>query len=90
MDLNKFLSQNAYIVSAVLFVIGLILKQTPHIKNWLIPYILSVIGIVLCIIILGFSINSVLQGLIATGVAVYVHQLSKQRIKGSQNDDEQS
>lgn len=78
LDLTTFLSNNIYIVSAVLFVIGLFLKQTPKIQNWWIPYILSVISIIICIIILGPSINAILQGFIATGVAVYVHQLGKQ------------
>lgn len=87
MKLDSFLSNNIYIVSAVLFVIGLFLKQTPKIKNWWIPYILSVIGIIVCVIILGPSVNAFLQGIIATGIAVYVHQLGKQYISRVSQDN---
>lgn len=78
MDINNFISNNVYIVSFVLFIIGLILKNTPKIPNWSIPYILCVLGIILCNIILGLSLNACLQGILTAGVAVYVHQLGKQ------------
>ena len=58
----------------------LMLKKTPNIKNWYIPYILSVLGIVASVIIEGININSIIQGLIAAGIAVYSHQLGKQCI----------
>ncbi len=78
MDILDFISENIYIVTAALFVIGIILKQTPKIPNWSIPYILTLLGVVSCIFILGFSINSILQGIITAGISVYFHQVFKQ------------
>lgn len=80
MDINSFISNNVYIVSIVLFIIGLILKNTPKIPNWSIPYVLCILGIIFCNIILGLSLNSCFQGLLTTGLAVYVHQVGKQCI----------
>ena len=73
-----FLNDNVYTLSFALFVIGLFLKQTPKVPNWSIPYILGVLGIIACNIIMGFSIESTAQGIIVTGLAVYVHQLGKE------------
>ncbi len=78
MNFTEFLQENVYIVSVVLFIIGIFLKQTPKVKNWAIPYILSLLGIIACNLILGFSINSTLQGILTTGVAVYAYQLYKE------------
>ena len=78
LNLCQFINDNVYIISVVLFIIGLFLKKTPKIPNWLIPYILSVLGIGMCIIMLEFSLNAIMQGIIGAGVAVYVHQLGKQ------------
>lgn len=91
MNLASFLNQNVYIVSIVLFIIGLFIKQTPAIPNWSIPYILSLLGIIACNIIMGFGLESSIQGIIATGVAVYVHQMGKQCINCvSKNDSDEN
>ena len=78
MNFTEFLNQNVYIVSVVLFIIGLFLKKTPRIPNWSIPYILSIIGIVLCNLILSLGIDTTLQGILSAGIAVYAHQLYKE------------
>ena len=78
LEFTDFLSRNVYIVSAALLLIGMALKQTPHLPHWSIPYILSVIGIVACNLSLGGSIDATLQGVIVAGVSVYAHQLGKQ------------
>lgn len=78
MNFTEFLNQNVYIVSVVLFIIGLFLKKTPRIPNWSIPYILSIIGIVLCNLILSLGIDATLQGILSAGIAVYAHQLYKE------------
>lgn len=77
MKITDFLNENVYVVSIVLCIIGKFLKQTPKIPNWSIPYILSIIGIISCLFILGINFSSVLQGLLLAGVSVYVHQLGK-------------
>ncbi|MDR0738738.1 MAG: phage holin family protein [Oscillospiraceae bacterium] len=78
MEISDFIPENTYIVCVILFIVGMILKQTPAIKNWIIPYILSVIGIVVCNFVLEPGIYATMQGVITTGFTVYVHQLGKQ------------
>ena len=92
MDINNFISSNVYIVSIALFILGLIFKNTPKIPNWSIPYILCILGIIACNIILGPSFNSTLQGILTTGMAVYIHQLGKQGLEfvSSQNNNDKS
>ena len=81
MSLVEFLNKNVYIVSVVLCLIGAFLKQTPKIPNWSIPYILSVLGIIFCNLIMGFSTEATLQGFLVTGVSIYIHQMGKQCIE---------
>lgn len=78
MNFTEFLNQNVYIVSVVLFIIGLFLKRTPHIPNWSIPYILNIIGIIACNLILSLGVDATLQGILSAGIAVYAHQLYKE------------
>jgi hypothetical protein len=56
----------------------MILKQTPSIKNWMIPYLLSIIGIVICNLVLEPGIYATMQGILTTGFTVYAHQIGKQ------------
>jgi len=78
MDIIKYISDEALILIPVLYVVGMMLKNTPKVKDWLIPYILLVIGILGAISILGLSVKSVIQGILVTGATVYTNQLIKQ------------
>ncbi|GAB6931567.1 hypothetical protein JCM10914A_55640 [Paenibacillus sp. JCM 10914] len=69
------------VVVAVCWVIGYILKQTPNIPNWSIVYIVLVIAIVLTIGLLGWSVESVIQGILCGAFAVFGHQAVKQTAK---------
>ncbi|MDR1467578.1 MAG: phage holin family protein [Oscillospiraceae bacterium] len=78
MEIADLIPQNAYIVCIILFIIGMILKQTPQIKNWMIPYLLSVVGIIICNLILEPGVYATIQGILTTGFTVYAHQIGKQ------------
>lgn len=78
MSIIDFLNENVYTLSVALFVIGLFLKQTPKVPNWVIPYILGFLGIIACNIIMGISIEASTQGIIVAGLTVYIHQLGKE------------
>jgi len=80
LDFLNFIDSNIYILTPVLFIIGMILKATPKIPSWFIPYLLGIIGIVLCIGVKGFNVNAVIQGVLISGLSVYGHQLIKQGI----------
>jgi len=78
LDLTKYLAEQSLILVPVIWIIGAFLKRTPMIANWLIPWILLVVGIAGAVLKLGMNIESILQGIIITGAAVLGHQLIKQ------------
>ena len=81
MDLMNFLVENALIIVPVLWIIGKVLKETNRIPDEFIPIILLVIGPILAIALLGITVEAGMQGVVATGVAVYGHQLLRQNSK---------
>ena len=74
----NYIVEKCLILIPVLYVIGAILKNLEFIKDKYIPLILLPIGIALAIAIKGIDINSVIQGILVTGVTVYGNQIFKQ------------
>lgn len=81
MDFTQYISQNALILVPVLYIIGIIIKNTEEIKDKYIPIILLVIGILGAVGIMGISVDSIIQGVLVTGASVYTNQLIKQTCK---------
>ena len=79
--LKDYILDNALILIPAIYVIGAILKGTELVKDKYIPVILLPIGIVLGMLIVGFTVNGFIQGVLVTGVAVYANQLVKQALK---------
>ena len=73
--IKELLIEEAIMVVPVLWVLGKIVKETPRVKDWTIPYILLVIGILLTIGILGVNVDAIIQGILVSGLAVFGHQL---------------
>ncbi|HOV69523.1 MAG TPA: phage holin family protein [Clostridia bacterium] len=78
MEFTELIQDNGLILIPVIWIIGQFLKETPLIKNWLIPYILLVIGVLLSCLTWGWNSTGITQGILITGVAVLGHQLVKQ------------
>lgn len=76
--ITEFLVEDAYIIVVVLWVLGFVIKNTPKIMDWIIPYILLIVGVIGTVSLMGFTPDAVFQGVIVTGIAVYGHQLVKQ------------
>lgn len=76
--LMDYIVDQALMLVPVLYILGMMLKNTEKIKDWTIPWILLACGIGCCIAILGFNLQSVLQGVLVTGAAVFGNQLVKQ------------
>lgn len=78
-----FLVEDAKIVVAVLWVIGTLLKDTPKVQTWLVPWILMAVSIVLTSLTLGgFTVENINQAIIVAGIAIGGHQLFKQSKEG--------
>lgn len=90
MDLISYIVSEGLILIPVLYLIGLAIKQTPNIKDWLIPYILGALGILGAICLMGLSMQSVIQGILIAGAAVYTNQTIKQTVlKGTEDNNEE-
>ncbi|MBQ8768010.1 MAG: phage holin family protein [Clostridia bacterium] len=76
--MTEFITQNALLLIPVLNIIGAIIKNTEKIPDKYIPLILLFFGIVGAVAVLGLSPESVLQGVLVTGTAVYGNQIVKQ------------
>ena len=74
----NYIVDNCLILIPVLYIVATILKNLEFIKDKYIPLILLPIGIAMAIAISGIDINSVIQGILVTGVTVYGNQIFKQ------------
>ncbi|MBP2898919.1 phage holin family protein [Escherichia coli] len=69
------------IVVAACWVIGYVLKKTPKVPDWTIVYIVTVAAVLLACGLLGWNVETLIQGILAGSFAVYGHQLIKQAVK---------
>lgn len=81
-EFTSYLIEKMLILVPVLYIIGMAIKNTPKISDWLIPWILLGIG-VLGALAIGLTsgmtiVDAILQGVLATGVTVFANQLIKQ------------
>lgn len=74
----EYITENALLLIPMLNVIGMIIKNIEKIPDKYIPLILLGLGIVGSIAIMGLSPESVIQGVLVTGTAVYGNQVAKQ------------
>ena len=74
----EYIVENALVLVPVLKIIGMIVKNTEKIPDKYIPLILLFFGIVGTVAIIGLSPQSVVQGVLVTGAAVYGNQVVKQ------------
>lgn len=85
---QQYMADKALIVVVVLLVIGYFLKRTPRVQDWMIPWVLTLAGIVLaCGILQAVTVESVVQGILAAGIATLTHQLWKQTTDKRKEDE---
>jgi hypothetical protein len=77
-NLMEYIIQEAYILVPVLYVIGVFLKRTPKVPDWLIPWILTALGMIGAFFLSGMKLSGILQGVLVAGVTVFANQLYKQ------------
>lgn len=77
-NIMNYVVDNALILIPVLYVLGTILKGTEKIEDKYIPVVLLPVGVVLAMLLVGFNVNGVIQGILITGASVYANQLIKQ------------
>ena len=77
-DALKYIANEGLILIPVLYIIGMILKGFKKIPDKYIPVILLLFGEVFALLLLGLNVQSVIQGILLTGVTVYGNQVMKQ------------
>ncbi|WP_206152100.1 phage holin family protein [Clostridium cochlearium] len=77
-NLMDYIMEQALILVPALYILGMMLKSTEKIKDWTIPWILLVVGILGSIALIGLNVNAVIQGILTAGAAVFGDQLVKQ------------
>lgn len=82
-DLLSYVKEYALILIPVLYVVGMILKNIGNeiIPDKYIPIILLIIGIGSSMGLNGLGMDSLIQGVLVTGVTVYANQLFVQAKK---------
>lgn len=78
MDVLSYIINRALVLIPVLNILGMILKTLEKIPDKFIPLILLAAGILWSIALMGVSADSVIQGVLVTGAAVYGNQVVKQ------------
>ncbi|RJX40853.1 holin [Paenibacillus pinisoli] len=79
-DIIQYIMSEALVLMPVLFIIGLLLKNTPKVSDWTIPWALLGLGIASGIMIVGDVLQGAIQGVLVTGATVLAHQLIKQSL----------
>ncbi len=82
-NLLQFVPAELTILIAVIYVLGMILKQMKCFDDKYINIMLLAISIAFAISIQGYTVNAVMYGVIVTGVATLVNQIPKQLNKGN-------
>ncbi|ACS99137.1 phage holin family protein [Paenibacillus sp. JDR-2] len=77
-SITSLIDPRLVIVVAACWVIGYMLKQTPIVPDWTIVYAVTAVAILCACLILGFHVESVLQGILCGAFSVYGSQLVKQ------------
>lgn len=78
MEILEYIINEALIIIPVLWILGSFLKRTPKVQDWIIPWVLLLVGVILAVGIIGLTVDAAVQGILVAGAAVLGHQLLKQ------------
>lgn len=82
MDFTSYLIDKMLVLVPVLYIIGMMIKSTPKVKDWLIPWIILGLGLIGAVgigITAGIPIvDAIIQGILVAGVTVFTNQLIMQ------------
>jgi hypothetical protein len=79
-EIIQYITSEALVLIPVLFIIGLLLKNTPKVADRAIPWALLGLGVAGGILLVGDVLQGVVQGVLVAGATVLTHQLVKQTI----------
>lgn len=74
-QLIEFIAEQYLYLIPALWVVGAVLKRTPAVQDWWIPWVLLALGVGAAVGIDGFLVDTIAHGVMVAGVAVFAHQL---------------
>lgn len=86
MEIISYIVETALVLIPALWIIGAIIKQIPGAPDWIIPFVLLGLAVAGAIGLLGLSVDSVIQGVLVAGAAVFGNQLYKQGAEAVHGD----
>jgi len=81
--IKAYMMERALVLVPALWIVGAVVKKTPFVADWLIPYILLALGTAGGLVVVSADISGAIQGILASGLAVLGHQLVKQAGKAA-------
>lgn len=97
MDIRSLIKPELLVLIPVLYLIGMWLKSTPKVNNWVIPFVLGTLGIFLSTLWVFATgtqgqyalaiFAGITQGILCAGAAVYTNQLIKQGANANMAED---
>lgn len=95
MDFSQYIKPELLLLLPVLWAIGRVLKTTPGIRDWLIPYLLMGVSLLLCGLWVMASegaspasaFTAITQGILIAGASVGGNQLIRQAEKRSKEEN---
>lgn len=81
---KEFVDPKVFFIIPVLWFIGVLLKTTPKVPDWTIVWIVTITGVVLSTIFIGFDVYGFSQGIMTSAVAVLSYDMFNQSKKAAQ------
>lgn len=78
----ELIKPTLFVVVGACWVMGYMLKQTPRVPDWTIVYIVVGLAVGFTVGLLGWSVEAIIQGILAGAFSVFGHQVLKQTKMG--------
>lgn len=75
---KQYVEPEMLILIPVLLFLGWMMKTTPNIPNWVIPYVNTVIAIAGGVVLAATTVDGIIQGVLISAMSTLVYNLYKQ------------
>lgn len=82
---SKYISPEMIVVIPVLIYFNWLMKQTPSISGWLVPYIVTVFGMIAGIILTKSVMDGMIEGVLVTAISYLIPMLYRRIMRKKQH-----
>ncbi len=83
--LETLINPESYVLIPVLYIILLLLRQTPRLNQWTHAWIITGVSVICCFLYFGFNIQSFVEGVLVAGASILIKDLIHIRIRPGKN-----